>query len=184
MKKSLLWVLMLALSFVVIPSCGDEEEGTKEETVTSSYEQLGGKYSGDLTSAGTAIAEDLNVNVETVGDNKINLSLDPISIMNIPINDMGFDGIDVVGKDRLGISNSMLKDLNAAADLASRGTLNKSVESMKVTYNALKDAEEALTNTVEGTSENEYWKKTVKELKETLETNTKDMASNWLEYIK
>jgi hypothetical protein len=99
MKKSLLWVLMLALSFVVIPSCGDEEEGTKEETVTSSYEQLGGKYSGDLTSAGTAIAEDLNVNVETVGDNKINLSLDPISIMNIPINDMGFDGIDVVGKD-------------------------------------------------------------------------------------
>ena len=39
MKKSLLWVLMLALSFVVIPSCGDEEEGTKEETVTSSYEQ-------------------------------------------------------------------------------------------------------------------------------------------------
>jgi len=101
MKKKLLWVLMLALSFVVIPSCGDEEEGTKNETKeeTGSYEQLGGKYSGDLTSAGTAIAEDLNVNVETVGNDKINLSLDPITIMNIPINDMKFEGIDVVGKD-------------------------------------------------------------------------------------
>lgn len=105
MKKSLLWVLMLALSFVVIPSCGDEEEGTKnetkEETQTGSYEQLGGKYTGELTSAGTAIpgAEVLNVNVETVGNDKINLSLDPITIMNIPFNDMKFEGIDVVQKD-------------------------------------------------------------------------------------
>lgn len=94
MKKKLLWVLMAALSFVVIPSCGDDEEGT--QAPVSTYDQLDGKYSGDLTGAGTTLAENLMVNVETVGDNKINLSLDPISILNIQIENMGFENVDVV----------------------------------------------------------------------------------------
>lgn len=91
MKKNLFMVLMALLCFAVLPSCD------KKEDETNNFDLLAGKYSGSLVLDlnGEEVANPLFVNVATKDGNKIDLSLDPISIKNMEIKDLNFQDIPV-----------------------------------------------------------------------------------------
>lgn len=116
MKKKLFLLIMAAFSLAVVPSCDKEDEpdgglvedvddnkdqsGDKNENDESTFDLLAGKYSGALILGLTneEIANPLYVNVATKDGNKINLSLDPITILNMEINDLNFEDIPVNSK--------------------------------------------------------------------------------------
>lgn len=105
MKKSLLMLLMAGVSFFMLPACGDDDDddnnNNNNSIVESKFEisDIPGAYVGSLSTSGSKVADSLGVNVENAGDNKINLSLDPIVIMGITIDQLSFPGIDCTYND-------------------------------------------------------------------------------------
>ena len=91
MKKNLFMVLMALLCFAVLPSCDEKEDET------NNFDLLAGKYSGSLVIDlnNEEVANPLFVNVATKDGNKIDLSLDPISILDTEIKDLKFQDIPV-----------------------------------------------------------------------------------------
>ncbi len=100
MKKSLLMLLMAGVSFFMLPACGDDDDDNNT-TVESKFEisEIPGTYYGQLLTMGAPVADSLGVTVESAGDNKINLSLEPIVIMGITIDQLSFPNIDCAYND-------------------------------------------------------------------------------------
>ncbi|MBR6658714.1 MAG: hypothetical protein IKL19_01390 [Paludibacteraceae bacterium] len=106
MKKKLFMVFLAAFSLAVVPSCDKEDENdgivnvdgdNQDVEDNSTFDLLAGKYSGSLILGLTneVVANPLYVNLETKEGNKIDLSLDPITILSLEIKDLNFKDIEV-----------------------------------------------------------------------------------------
>lgn len=90
--------------------------------------------------------------------------------------------IDTVGRDRLGVSDKILKELNDAADKAAMGSYQNAAATMKFTQQALAKAQKAYD---EATTEHdkEFWQNRIKDLTTQLQEDTAAAAQSWNDYL-
>ena len=88
------------------------------------------------------------------------------------------DIIDIVGKDRLGLSDALLKDLNALTDEASFNSFNSTLIQLETTRRNLKELEQSNED-----KESDSYKEKMKALTEALEADTVSAATAWSDYI-
>lgn len=100
MNKKLLMLLFAGFSFVMLPACGEEEDGDnepqKEQTSGLQLAEIAGTYHGSIYAAADPeepIQDGLGVVVTTKSDNTLSLAIEPIDIMGIEVNNISFDGI-------------------------------------------------------------------------------------------
>lgn len=97
MKKKLLLLLMAGFSMVMLPSCGDDDDDANEQKTEAKVDcaSLSGNYYGPLVKVedGSSVADTLGVLVKGNANGTIDLALEQIVIMNIPVNNLSFPGV-------------------------------------------------------------------------------------------
>lgn len=123
MKKKFLMLLMAGVSFVILPSCGDDEDDNTNQTPTENNDQpqkedqkeeqkedpkeeetptglqlaaVAGTYKGSIYAANDpteSLQDGLGVVVETGADNTLKLAIEPITMMGIEVNNIAFSDI-------------------------------------------------------------------------------------------
>lgn len=98
MKSKLLMLLLTGFSMVMLPACGDDDDdaqNNEQKSETLEFSAVAGTYHGTLTTSGTPVADNLGVVVSasSEAENAIDLTLEPITIMNIEVKDLDFKAL-------------------------------------------------------------------------------------------
>ena len=94
--------------------------------------------------------------------------------------------IDLVGKDALGLDDSVLEDLEYTAAAAAKGNMANAKTQMETTQTNLNTAKEKLADAQKGDDEDaiEYWKNVVEELDNQLMEDQENFMTSWQDALQ